>query len=138
MPAPLAPRIGHDLVDVPRFRSLVEARPDRYQARVFTPAEWEHASGRADRWAALAARFAAKEAAFKVLGTGWGGGVAWTDVEVLGGGRTQPSLRLSGEAERVARSLGLALSVSISHTDALASAVVYGHVIPGKETSPGG
>ena len=126
-PEPPVPRIGHDLVDVPRFQGLVEARPERYDARVFTPGEWAHAASRPDRWAALAGRFAAKEAAFKVLGTGWGQGVAWTDVEVVGGGRSAPSLKLSGEAERVAMRMGLTLCLSISHTDALASAVVYGY-----------
>jgi holo-[acyl-carrier protein] synthase len=129
MPEPGLPRVGHDLVDVARFQSLVEARPERYEARVFSPAEWALAAARPDRWAALAARFAAKEAALKVLGTGWGQGVAWTDVEVLGGGRTAPELKLGGEAARVAGRLGLRLTLSISHTDALASAVVIGYPV---------
>ena len=93
---------------------------------MFCPGEWARANQRADKWAALAGRFAAKEAAFKVLGTGWGQGVAWQEVEVLGGGRSAPALRLTGQAEAKAAELGLRLTLSISHTDGLASAVVFG------------
>lgn len=118
------PRIGHDLVDIERFRKAIERREAAWQRRVFTEQEWEAASKRPDRGAVLAARFAAKEAAFKALGTGWGRGVRWLDVEVAGGGRTAPWLVLRGEAKRLAQAGGLDLQLSLSHTDALASAVV--------------
>ncbi len=117
-------RIGHDLVEVERFRSTLEKHADGLRRRVFTEGEWEAASKRPDKVAVLAARFAAKEAAFKALGTGWGKGVKWTDVEVIGGERTAPALVLQGHAHRIAQEAGVSLEVSISHTDSMASAVV--------------
>lgn len=124
MSIPTGPRIGHDLVDIDRFRKALSRREAAWQRRVFTEGEWEAASRRPDRDAVLAARFAAKEAAFKALGTGWGKGVRWLDVEVAGGGRTAPRLVLRGEAQRLAEAAGLELQISLSHTDELASAVV--------------
>jgi holo-[acyl-carrier protein] synthase len=91
---------------------------------VFTPGEWAAAEGRPDAGAVLAARFAAKEAAMKALGTGWGRGVAWRDVEVRGGGRSAPELVLSGEAARLAAQQGVTLVLSLTHSDHVASAVV--------------
>lgn len=112
------------MVEVGRLARAIQERPRRWQERVFTEAEWERAHARPDTFAVLAARFAAKEAAFKALGTGWGQGVAWRDVEVVGGGRTAPSLALTGVAADVANNADLELCVSLSHTDDLASAVV--------------
>jgi holo-[acyl-carrier protein] synthase len=111
-------------VDVRRLARALERREAAWRERVFTPGEWQAAAGRPDRAAALAARFAAKEAAMKALGTGWGRGVAWRDVEVEGGGRGAPRLRLHGEAARLADEAGLRLEVSLSHAADLASAVV--------------
>lgn len=118
------PRLGQDLVSIARLRAAVERHPEGFQRRVFTPAEWSAAARRADRYAALASRFAAKEAAFKALGTGWGRGAAFTDVEVEGGGRTAPRLALSGMTAALAKDQGLALEVSLSHDGDLALAVV--------------
>jgi holo-[acyl-carrier protein] synthase len=118
------PRIGHDLVDVERFGRALAGKEEGWARRVFTASEWAHAASRPDRVAVLAVRFAAKEAAFKALGTGWGQGVAWQDVEVLGGGRRAPRMRLQGRAAEVAEALGLELSVSLTHTDSLAAATV--------------
>lgn len=122
MSRPSTPAIGHDLVDIPRFRRALERRPGAWQRKVFTEGEWEAAGRRPDAAAVLAARFAAKEAAMKALGTGWGGGVSWRDVEVLGGGRTAPRLHLTGEAAR--RLEGRSMHLSLSHAGDVASAVV--------------
>jgi holo-[acyl-carrier protein] synthase len=119
-----APRIGQDLVSISRLRGAVERHPERFQQRVFTAGEWAACLRRADRWAALASRFAAKEAALKALGTGWGRGASFTDVEVVGGGRSAPRLALAGTAARLAHEQGLALEVSLSHDGDLALAVV--------------
>ena len=74
----------------------------------------------------LAGRFAAKEAVLKVLGTGWRGGIAWTDVEVIKEPSGQPRILLAGECERIAHVLGIAhwhLSISHIETHATASAI---------------
>ena len=125
MDAPPTPRIGHDLVDVARFAGALERHGEGFRDRVFTQQEWAAADGRPDAAAVLAARFAAKEAAFKALGTGWGQGVAWRDVEVLGGRRSPPRLVLTGRARERLEGAGLGgLAVSLSHTATLASATV--------------
>jgi holo-[acyl-carrier protein] synthase len=125
-----APRLGQDLVSIARLQKAVERHPEGFRRRVFTPGEWSAAAARADRWAALASRFAAKEAAFKALGTGWGRGAAFLDVEVLGGGRTAPRLSLSGFTAARAEEAGLTLEVSLSHDGDLALAVVLAWPAP--------
>jgi holo-[acyl-carrier protein] synthase len=77
----------------------------------------------------LAGRFAAKEAVLKVLGTGWRGGISWTDIEVSKNASGQPGIRLSGECARIAAEMGITQwHVSLSHieTHATASAIGIG------------
>jgi len=134
---PSAPRIGQDVVDVARLRRALRSHEAGFRRRVFTPGEWEENQGRADAEAALAACFAAKEAAFKALGTGWGRGVAWRDVETRRQGPREaadegadegadaaPHLVLHGRAAEFAREAGLLLTVSLAHTPHLAVAMV--------------
>lgn len=116
--------VGLDLVDVPRFALALERHGEGLRRRVFTAREWTYAASRgADRAAVLAVRFAAKEAVFKVLGTGWGRGVGWQDVEIAGGGRSAPALVLSGRAAEIAAERGVRLEISLSHAGAMAGAV---------------
>jgi holo-[acyl-carrier protein] synthase len=115
--------VGFDLVDVARFRLALERHGDGLRRRVFTPAEWRYAATRSDRDAVLAARFSVKEAVFKALGTGWGRGVAWRDVSLVGGGRTAPVLRLTGRARALAKARGIEIRVSLSHAGGAAGAV---------------
>ncbi|MDA8040713.1 MAG: holo-ACP synthase [Actinomycetota bacterium] len=115
--------LGIDAVDIARFRALLERRPS-VRHRLFTPLELEALASRSDPVPGLAARFAAKEAAMKALAAGIGG-IDFADVEVLAGPSGEPRLSVSGRA--AARALGLGVSgwhVSISHTEALATAVV--------------
>ncbi len=99
--------IGTDLVAVDRFAASLERWGDRLLERVFTRGERHECLGQgpAPGHAAvrLAARFAAKEAAFKALGTGWGQGVRWREVEVVGGGSAAPTIRLAGRAQEIAQ-----------------------------------
>jgi holo-[acyl-carrier protein] synthase len=100
--------VGHgvDIVEVGRIERLLSAHGERFLARVFTPAERAYARGRARQAEHLAARFAAKEAVFKALGTGWGEGVSWGDVGVEHDAAGRPTLVLRGRAEAVARGMG--------------------------------
>lgn len=127
---PRAPHLGQDLVDVGRFRRALAGKEAQFARRVFTASEWAQAASSTDLAAALAVRFAAKEATFKALGTGWGQGLGWRDVEVLGGGEDLPRLALHGRAEALARKRGLQLTVSLSTTDALAVAMVMAQAAP--------
>jgi holo-[acyl-carrier protein] synthase len=129
--------IGVDLAQIPRLRRVVERWDDRFLRRVFTDEEIAYCRRRRDPVPHLAARFAAKEAALKALGTGWGRGAAFTDVEVLGGGRTAPRLSLHGTAARLAAEQRLHLEVSLSHDGDLALAVVLAVVAAPPDAKPG-
>jgi holo-[acyl-carrier protein] synthase len=112
---------GVDLVDIARVREAIELHGERFIARIFTAAEQQECGGRV---ASLAARFAAKEAAAKALGTGIGT-VRWIDIEVRGDENNAPHLYLHGEGEKLAQKLGLSeWSVSLSHTESQAIAIV--------------
>ena len=102
-------------------------RTPRFAARVFTTAERAHCDARGAGVAAqhYAARFAAKEAALKALGTGWAGGVAWQDVEVVSGEAGAPALVFHNRARTLFENRGAtAAHVSLSHTSEHAVATV--------------
>jgi holo-[acyl-carrier protein] synthase len=124
------PIIGHgiDIVETARIRQLVQAHGPHFLDRVFTPAEQAYCARSAKRYFEhLAGRFAAKEAVLKVLGTGWRGGIAWTDIEVLRESSGQPRIALTGETLRIASELGIARwHVSISHIETHATASAIG------------
>ena len=99
--------IGVDLEEVGRIRGAIERHGDRFLRRIFTPDEVAYAEEKAQPFSSYAARFAAKEAAMKALGTGWDHGVRWRDIEVANESGGRPLLRLRGRAAEVARELGL-------------------------------
>ena len=119
--------IGVDACEIARLkRALAGPAGARFKRRVFTAGEQAYcdARGRA-RYESYAARFAAKEAAMKALGTGWGQGLGFTDVEVTREGEAAPRLVLHGEAARRAASLGIArCHLSLTHTRTTATAWV--------------
>jgi holo-[acyl-carrier protein] synthase len=103
---------GVDLVEIERFTAAVQRHGDRFLKRVFTSQELAEVGG---SLASLAARFAAKEAVAKALGTGIGA-IRWQEVEILRGPARQPKLYLHGEAARLAQAQGLkSWSLSLSH-----------------------
>lgn len=113
-------RTGIDIIEVERIDRAILRHGDRFFERFYTAQELIDAGGRTP---ALAARFAAKEAVAKALGTGIGK-VGWKEIEIVNGPRRQPELRLHGHAREVAISLGLrSWSISLSHTHEHATAV---------------
>jgi len=117
---------GIDLVDFPRIEDMLKRHTDRFLDRVFTVAEQQYAKANKNSVEKLAGRFAAKEAILKLLGTGWRGKIAWTDIEVVNTETGQPMVNLSGEVKKIADKSGITqISVSITHTAnfAIASAV---------------
>jgi holo-[acyl-carrier protein] synthase len=117
--------IGVDLVSIPRFAQLMERRGDAAIARFFTSAEAERCRASKSAIESFAGRFAAKEAFFKALGTGWGLGGRWTEVEVVSAPSGAPSLRLTGRAAEAAAEQGVVrIHLSITHTDETAAAFV--------------
>jgi holo-[acyl-carrier protein] synthase len=124
------PVVGHgiDIIETERMRHSVSEHGERFLDRVFTPAEQRYCALNQKRYFEhLAGRFAAKEAVLKVLGTGWRGGIAWTDIEVLPEPSGQPRVTLTGECARIAREQGIARwLISISHIETHATASAIG------------
>ena len=106
-------RVGVDLMEVPRIAHAMERYGEKFYSRFFTENERKLCEGQPMR---LAARFAAKEATAKALGTGIGD-VRWVEIEIDGDERGRPILKLHGNAARIAAELGLTTwEVSLSHT----------------------
>lgn len=116
---------GIDIAEVDRVRAAVERHGDRFVQRIFTEAEIAYVERKANRFERYAARFAAKEAGMKAIGTGWRGGVRWRDFEVTNLRSGKPTLAFHGAAARYAERLGVkAVSLSLTHTAATAMAFV--------------
>jgi holo-[acyl-carrier protein] synthase len=116
---------GVDLAEVHRIRQSVERYGARFVQRIFTEREIAYVERKANRYERFAARFAAKEAGMKALGTGWRGGIQWKDFEVANLPSGRPTLLLHGVAERIAKAMGVtAIHVSLTHTETTALAYV--------------
>ncbi len=116
---------GIDIAEVPRIAQAVERYGQRFLQRVFTDAEIRYCDSKANRIERYAARFAAKEAAMKALGTGWNHGVRFRDVEVCRSPGSRPTIVFHGRAAEFAARLGAVhASLSLSHTSAQAIAQV--------------
>jgi holo-[acyl-carrier protein] synthase len=116
---------GVDLAEVPRIRASFERFGERFRNRVFTPSEIAYVERKANRYERYAARFAAKEAGMKAIGTGWKRGVTWHDFEVTNLPSGKPTLRFHGAAARFAEALKVRnVSLSMTHTAELAMAQV--------------
>ena len=108
--------IGTDIISVQRVAELCDKHGRHFMDRVFTPGEQEAAGKGPGAAQKLAARFAAKEAVMKALGTGWTRGVTFRQIEVVREASGRPTIRLSGEAEAIARAMGAtAVHLSLSH-----------------------
>jgi holo-[acyl-carrier protein] synthase len=108
---------GIDLCEVDRMRQAIERHGNRFLRRIFTQREIQYVERKFNRFERYAARFAAKEAGMKALGTGWHGGITWHDFEVANLPSGKPTLRLSGRAAEVAAGLGVtSVALSLTHT----------------------
>lgn len=117
---------GIDLVDFPRIEEMIKRHGKRFINRIFTANEQAYADKNRNRVEKYAGRFAAKEAVLKLIGTGWRGKIAWTDIEVINNASGQPQVTLNGEVKKIADKLEISqISISITHTAnfAIASAV---------------
>jgi holo-[acyl-carrier protein] synthase len=116
---------GVDIAETARIELSIDRHGERFTKRIFTPAEIAYCDRFKNRAERYAARFAAKEAAFKALGTGWREGIRWLDVEVVHLPSGKPELVLAGRAQEIARELRVTrISVSISHSDRYVVALV--------------
>ena len=116
---------GIDLAEVARIRSSIERFGAKFTDRIFTPGEIAYVERKANKFERYAARFAAKEAGMKAIGTGWKRGVRWQDFEVANLPSGKPTLRLHGVAAEFAARLKVRnVSLSITHTAELGMAHV--------------
>jgi holo-[acyl-carrier protein] synthase len=116
---------GIDLTEIERIQKSVDRYGARFLDRVFTGAEQAYCLRKRKAAESLAARFAAKEAGAKALGTGISRGVNWLEIEVVREPGGRPSLRFHGRAAQVAAQLGVTrAALSLTHTDGLAMASV--------------
>lgn len=116
---------GVDIAEVDRIRASVERYGAKFVDRVFTPAEIAYVQRKANKYERFAARFAAKEAGMKAIGTGWRRGVRWQDFEVTNLPSGKPTLKLHGVAARFAERLGVKnIALSLTHTKENAMAFV--------------
>jgi len=120
---------GVDLAEVDRIEQSLKTFGARFQARIFTPGEIAYCERFRNRAERYAARFAAKEAGMKALGTGWRRGIRWVDLEVVRQPGGRPTLVFSGEAAKIAERLGVRhVALSLTHTaqQALAQVILEG------------
>jgi holo-[acyl-carrier protein] synthase len=118
---------GIDLAEVPRIAAAIERFGERFLHRIFTADEVRYCDSKANRAERYAGRFAAKEAALKAIGTGWGRGVSWTEVEVRRAPGGRPTITFHGRAAEIAAKLGVkhvALSITHSKEHAIAQVIL--------------
>jgi holo-[acyl-carrier protein] synthase len=116
---------GIDLAEVPRIQASIERFGARFINRIYTPGEIAYVERKANRYERYAARFAAKEAGMKAIGTGWHHGVTWKDFEVTNLPTGKPTLQFSGVAAQIADRLGVKnVALSLTHTSEMGMAHV--------------
>jgi holo-[acyl-carrier protein] synthase len=117
--------IGIDIAEVGRIREAIERHGERFLRRIYTEGEIQYCESKANRVERYAARFAAKEAGMKAIGTGWNHGVRWRDIEVARKPGGRPTLVLHGRAAEFAAKLGATnFDLSLTHTSEQAMAHV--------------
>lgn len=117
--------IGIDIVEISRIEDTFTRQGERFRRRVFTDAERDYCESQSAKFASYAARFAAKEAVMKALGTGWTDGVAFREIEVTRNEKGTPSLVLTGRALERMREIGASRThLSLSHSGNMAIAQV--------------
>ncbi|MGA8871363.1 MAG: holo-ACP synthase [Candidatus Acidiferrales bacterium] len=117
--------LGLDIAEIDRIEAAIVRHGAPFLERLFTPAEVAYCERHKGKYERYAARFAAKEAAMKALGTGWSHGVRWRDIEVTREPSGKPTLRLEGVAAQIAQRMGVKnISLSITHSGNLALAEV--------------
>jgi holo-[acyl-carrier protein] synthase len=117
---------GIDIIEIDRIAECMERFGDRFLTRIFTTAEIAYCSRKKKSAESFAARFAAKEAAAKALGTGIQYGITWKELEVRRQPGSRPTLHLSGRAAELAQSLGVRhIALSLTHSTTIAMATVH-------------
>ena len=116
--------IGTDIVEVARIEKIL-SKEHGFREKVFTPGEINYCNSKKNPAESYAARFAAKEAFFKALGTGWAGEMQFTEIEIISGNRGEPIIALHGNVHTITEAHGIDnVYVSLSHTTLFATAII--------------
>ena len=127
---------GIDLVEISRNQQSVQRFGQRFLNRVYTPAEQAYCQRKRNSAESLAARFAAKEAGAKALGTGISHGVSWLELEVVREPSGRPTIQFHGRAAAIAQAIGIThVALSITHTAALSMASVVVEKLPERSSA---
>ena len=120
--------IGVDIIETARITQIIEDKGEKFLKKTFTPHEQEYCTNKKrGMYQSFGARFAAKEAIFKVLGTGWQKGVSWLQIEIQNDELGKPTAVLSGKAKARAEDLGIStFHLSVSHTEGYCAAFAVG------------
>jgi len=117
--------LGVDIAEIDRIEAAIARHGQAFLVRVFTPGEIAYCEKHKKKFERYAARFAAKEATMKALGTGWRNGVRWVDLEVVREPSGKPTMQLHGRAREIADGLGVKhISLSQTHSGNTAFAQV--------------
>ena len=115
---------GIDIIEVERIRNVLE-RDTGFRDKIFTPEEIRYCESKKNKYQHYAARFSAKEALMKAIGTGWRFGIRFADIEVFHNDLEQPQIKVSGKANELLSDLAISkIHVSLSHLKELATAIV--------------
>ena len=129
--------IGTDLIETSRVRESMDRFGQRFLDRIFTAQEIGYCQRKKNAAESFAARFAAKEAGAKALGTGISRGISWKELEVRREASGRPTLHLSGRAAELAKAMGVQRTqLSLTHSRDLAMAVVVVEDGPGPQHDP--
>ena len=107
--------IGIDIIEIDRIKSSVEKYGDHFLKKIYTQTELDYSMSKGNKYQHLAARFAAKEAVFKALSTGWSKDVGWQDIEIYNEPNGMPLVKLKGDLESFLTN-GKNLKISMSHS----------------------
>ncbi len=108
---------GIDLAEVDRIQASIERYGDRFLHRIYTEKERAYVARKANKYERYAARFAAKEAGMKAIGTGWRHGITWQDFEVTNLPSGRPTITFHGVAKQIAERMGVKHAhLSLTHT----------------------
>jgi holo-[acyl-carrier protein] synthase len=116
--------VGIDMIEVERVAEKI-GKESGFRELVFSKAEIDYCDGKKNKYEHYAARFAAKEAFFKALGTGWAENTSFNEVEIINNKKGKPEVNLSGSTLETINSMGIKnIQVSLSHIKTVASAIV--------------
>lgn len=115
--------VGNDIIEVARIRNVLTRHPQRFLDRVFTITEQTYCLRKKDPVLHLAARFAAKEAVVKSVGTGFTQGLSWLDIEIVNNSNGKPIVNFSPFAKKLFANTKIELSISHCHKYATAVAI---------------